>query len=543
MPFLFHELKNHLLNDPLSDWFEKISLISDDFQKDKENLFYTEIEKQKKEYHNHFLFYLNQSTKIYEYIDNNTTRNIMKNKEKCIFYKPELYNKKYNILVKPDFIIHKDIFFEIFNKIIFPESVSENIPEYIIFDLLYKKISFNSNKSDILNDGSIFYHKCKLFIANDCLYNKNKLGFFIAKEYKHINKILNKKENIGYFPFLNDHKIKIKESIDWLHKLNNNYNDWIIYPKPSINELYPNLNIKNIHWNEEKKRLGELIKEITLIWNISYSKRCILLQKGITKWDDPLLLSNIYPYKIKENKRKYIQDKIIHINQQDSIKISPRKIKNIKFIDIIKNKQNSIILDIESILDLKEKENYFDDIINIEKPRICIIGTIISETNIFKDFTIRYCKNYEEKIIINYWLSYIKKQINNDVIKIYHWGNAEKVYIDYMKKKYPDLNYPHFEMIDLLNYFKMEPITIKGCFGYGLKEIVNSLYNLELLNDKWIDDTDGLDAMTELMKTSELSQVKNIPMKRFIKIKNLIYYNYMDCKVIVDILHMLEDMI
>ena len=49
--------------------------------------------------------------------------------------------------------------------------------------------------------------------------------------------------------------------------------------------------------------------------------------------------------------------------------------------------------------------------------------------------------------------------------------------------------------------------------------------------------------MTELMKTSELAQVKNIPMKRFIKIKNLIYYNYMDCKVIVDILQMLEDMI
>ena len=160
-------------------------------------------------------------------------------------------------------------------------------------------------------------------------------------------------------------------------------------------------------------------------------------------------------------------------------------------------------------MDLKEKENYFDDIINIEKPRICIIGTIISETNIFKDFTICYCNNCDEKIIINYWLSYIKKQINNDIIKIYHCVNAEKVYIDYMKKKYPDLNYPHFEMIDLLNYFKMEPITIKGCFGYGLKEIVNSLYNLELLNDKWIDDTDGLDAMTELMKTSELAQVKN----------------------------------
>ena len=543
MPYSFHELKNYLLNDSLSDWFDKISLLSDDFKKDKKNSFYEEIEKQKKEYHNHFLFFLKNNTKIYEYLNNNTTRDIMKNKEKCIFYKPELYHQKYDILVKPDFIIHRDLFFEIFNKVNLSDSVSQNLPEYIIFDLLYKKISFNADKSDILNDGTIFYHKCKLLIATECLYKKHKIGFFIAKDYKHRDKTLPKKENIGVFSLSDDYKEKINNSISWLHKLNKNYNEWIIYPKPSCIELYPNLNIKIGHWNGEKKLLGELIKEITLIWNISYSKRCILIEKGVSQWNDPLLLSNIYPYQIKDNKRKFIQDKIIHINQQDSIKISPRKIKNKKFIDIIKNKQNSIILDIESILDLKEKENYFNNDINIEKPRICIIGTIISETNIFKDFTIRYCKNSEEKIIIQYWLSYIKKQINNDIIKIYHWGNAEKVYIDYMKKKYPDLTYPQFEMIDLINYFKMEPITIKGCFGYGLKEIVNSLYNLELLNDKWIDDTNGLDAMTELMKTSEEAQIKNIPMKRFIKIKNLIYYNYMDCKVIVDILQMLEDMI
>ena len=39
---------------------------------------------------------IRKSEIIYDYKDNNTTRNIMKNKEKCIFYKPELYNKKYD---------------------------------------------------------------------------------------------------------------------------------------------------------------------------------------------------------------------------------------------------------------------------------------------------------------------------------------------------------------------------------------------------------------------------------------------------------------
>ena len=37
----------------------------------------------------------------------------------------------------------------------------------------------------------------------------------------------------------------------------------------------------------------------------------------------------------------------------------------------------------------------------------------------------------------------------------------EKVYIDYMKIKYPNLEYPEFELVDLLYYFKLEPINIR----------------------------------------------------------------------------------
>ena len=84
-----------------------------------------------------------------------------------------------------------------------------------------------------------------------------------------------------------------------------------------------------------------------------------------------------------------------------------------------------------------------------------------------------------------------------------------------MKEKYPDLNYPEFEMIDLLYYFKLEPITIKGCFGYGLKEIVKQLYNLNLIENQLKDNTNGLDAMIQLIKVSELAESQNIPIKRF----------------------------
>ena len=52
--------------------------------------------------------------------------------------------------------------------------------------------------------------------------------------------------------------------------------------------------------------------------------------------------------------------------------------------------------------------------------------------------------NPEEEKIIQYWLNFLKKYFKKS-IKIYHWGNAEKVYLEYMMKKYPDIYIPNYE--------------------------------------------------------------------------------------------------
>ena len=79
--------------------------------------------------------------------------------------------------------------------------------------------------------------------------------------------------------------------------------------------------------------------------------------------------------------------------------------------------------------------------------KICIIGCIDLKNNIFKDFTIRYLTLNEEEKIIRYWLQYLKRVIGNN-IKIYHWSSAERVYIDYIKSQYPNLEYPNFTYVD-----------------------------------------------------------------------------------------------
>ena len=139
-----------------------------------------------------------------------------------IFINCSLYHKNYDILVKPDLIIHRDIFQEIFNQ------VNEDLPEYIVIDILYKIIHFNTDKTDILNQGNIFYHKCKMFIASQCINKSLKEGYLFAKEYRYKDKILPKKESIGTFLFTNEMKDKIHDALQWRTKLSKNYDDWIV---------------------------------------------------------------------------------------------------------------------------------------------------------------------------------------------------------------------------------------------------------------------------------------------------------------------------
>lgn len=531
----FCALKNHFKNDHLCDWLE---LHQNRYQKDKPSQFHINLMKEKKEYLKSItdIFCFKYSNYVLRNQDQNKIQYHIENNNKYIFLNSTLYSKKYQMYVRPDIIIHKDIFKEIFYEIDDTE-----LPNYIILDVLYNIVSYNSDKSDLLNNGNMIYYKCKISLAIDCLkeYIDYKYGYFLAKEYRHKDIVLPKKKTIGKFPIYDEYYEDIHEGIQWLKRLKKNYKQWSLYPEPTVIELYPNMNCKESEWFSEKCKIATEIKEITMIWNISYEKRNqFILEKGITKWDNPILSSN---FELKHHLPSEIKNKIIQINNQDIIDITPRNIKNSELLSYF-NQKNQIVLDIESVVHLDENQSYFDQINNHDKPKICIIGMIHSKNNesIFKDFTISQLTNKEEGKIIQYWVNYIRNIFNNEKIYIYHWGNAEKIYINYMKNKYPEIKFPEIKLIDLCFYFKQIPIVIRGCFGYGLKEIANKLYELNKIKTIWDEDMNGLDAMYYLLHYSMKASAENIPLKRYSEIRKIIDYNKVDCQVVYEIVDFLK---
>ena len=144
------------------------------------------------------------------------------------------------------------------------------------------------------------------------------------------------------------------------------------------------MNYKESNWEKEKYKLANNIKEITLVWNISYEDRCDYLKKGIECWDDNTLLLHL-----KESKKKSIQERMIHMNKTNDILIYPRKTVSSGLNQVLKV-ENNIYFDVESFLSFDERYNFFDTTIKNDRPVLAIIGFIYN--NNYYDYTIERFK-------------------------------------------------------------------------------------------------------------------------------------------------------
>lgn len=540
----FKLLRNYINNDPVCDFFEfqKHMNNSYNFEKDTNNYFNKYVNKISSNYINEFLDNIIKRTRqYYPHIIFNKFNNIDQTIQKIydnipLIINPILLLDKYKLIVKCDIMIKKHLFLDIFNEInnVSFDTIDKN--EYLIINIVPEILTFKSGCREISNTYNVFYNKCGLYAFNSALRKyipRNNYYFLFGKDYKYNNKLLNKREHIGLVIFEGIFKEKIIRSIKWLDKLKENKLE--LLPKPCCIELYPNMNNKQSSWETEKKKLAEKIKEITLIWRISYEDRNKLIDIGINTWDNLYLLKNLY--ELKYTNTREIQERIIHMNSNNNLIIEPRNITR-GFKEILKSDDIEFILDIESVLNLETKGSYFNNNINEELPNICIIGLIIINKDkfVFKDFTIDELTIESEKLNIINWLNFISKY---DKIKIYHWGHAEKSYLENIHKRFPNIKIPNMILIDLLEYYRKEPIIIKDCFNFSLKTIGKNMYKHGFIKSTWSDTDNGLDAMIKFKEIC-LRKDKNIPLKRYNEISEIIEYNKMDCVILKEILEYLR---
>ena len=185
----FPILKNHILKDPLCDWFEiqdNAELIKDD------DTYYKEyILKESTNYRDTVLRKILEMSglDIPLYTTFNQTKELIHNNSPLILQGVLL--DKNDIYVSCDIIISYEYFQKLFPNI-------SNIPfhlycengnsSYLLIDICYSTLHFRMDLKDVINDGIIPYKKCSMYAFQEVFFElsgERSPCFLLGKEYYH----------------------------------------------------------------------------------------------------------------------------------------------------------------------------------------------------------------------------------------------------------------------------------------------------------------------------------------------------------------------
>ena len=572
-------VRNYMLNDPLIDYLKEYNIhsLNDKPSKNansitnikrKDDDFSEYIKQAGIEFEEELYKIISKKHKTFKVADAIHARNVNKYQETInlmkkgvpIIYQGVLHNYQNKTYGLPDLLVRSDYINKLmgYNVISKAEEKIKSTKlkinyHYKVIDIKHSTINLKSDGIHILNSDSIPTYKGQLYIYTLALnkilgININK-AFIWGKKYK-INKIenknfMNKLGVINYDTVDKDYINISNNAINWIKNLRCEGNKWKLLPLPCREELYPNMkNEKDGQWHILKNELNKRINEITSIWQCGIKKRKLAHDKLIFSWTNPLCNAELLGFNKKSHQYLTVNG-ILDINRQNKDIIRPCKIlyDRINWDD----QPNNIF---EFYLDFETLNSNFGSIIKKgiisydDRQYIFLIGLgyMKNKTWIFKNFLIKQKTKKDEDLMFKHFYSYINKilKINKKTIaKFYHWSQAEV--ISYNKYKYnKHVNDNNFIFYDLYNVFIKEPIFIKGALNYSLKTIAKTLYEHNLIDTTWNNKSpcsNGLNAMIlahNIYKENKDVDEFNLTMKE------IIYYNEIDCKVMGEIHHLIK---
>lgn len=460
---------------------------------------------------------------------------------------------------------------------------------YRIVDIKFTTLSLRADQTHLLNSGSIPAYKGQLYIYNTALgviqgYTP-KEAYLLGRKWKYTSKGVAYKgkacdEKLGVVDF-NDIDIeyiqKTEEALSWIRDMRQNGANWSVGPDLPLcrKELYPNMsNLYDYPWRSVKQKIANDIKEITSLWMCGVKNRESAMAYGIYQWTDPRC--NPYTLGVFGPKTKRVLKRILDINRPrtDQVEGDENIISPDVSPAIIENNDEGwqIKQNIEFYVDFEFINEVVSDLKRVPKAEtrsiIFMIGVgyfdMITGVWKYRDFTVEELTEEAEYHICSEFSKYIRAEsewweCENPLL--IHWSNAENWQWEHASKRHafsrPNLWIPSKRAsleegsthdteprwFDLLQVFRSEPIVIKGCLGFGLKEVAKTLSNLGYIGQVWDNDsscTDGAGAMLSAYKAYKDAEKKRLCIKESPLIKDIIKYNEIDCKVVGNIINYLR---
>ena len=412
---------------------------------------------------------------------------------------------------------------------------------------------------------------------------------------------------LGTIAYATDDKetvVQTLKALEWNRVVREKGDTWKISDELPLArpELYPNMSFSRDHpWHGIKDMIADEIKEITDLWQCGPRNREVAHKNGVMRWTDPRCTAELLD--VRGEVARSILNKILAINRQPEVHethlsesgVATLLDENGDKIDLVRPQYLAPYNDtigwqvqngLEFFVDFETSNDVLTDFSKLpyveSSSMIFMIGVghyrhYISEDGerskrwVFKVFTIDLFAKREEERICSEFSAYIREESKLERCLnplIFHWASAEKCHwksaverhggmdkaIDrgwiFTEELIAELDAPprgdNFQprWCDMLKVFKTEPIVVKGCLGFSLKEVAKALHSHHLIETTWDSVSscgDGVGAMLGAYRASQDAKMMGITMRESVFMREIVRYNEVDTRTLAEIVEFLRN--
>ena len=511
-----------------------------------------------------------------------------------IIYQAVLWDAHNMNYGSPDFLVRSDVL-----RCLFPESTSEqgaaaSAPDlgangwhYLVVDTKFTTLRLSSSGAELANGGGAPAYKAQLYIYNRMLGRLQGFeppeSYLLGRGWQRTqggvtHRGSNAMERLGPVPqsgtVANGVPIAnaVEEALRWVRRVRTQGRDWQLLPKPSVPELYPNMSNADDadmmleirptemepgleedgpvgQWVGVKRWLAGELKELTQLWQVGVGKRKQAHADGWCRWDDPGLTADAVG--VGGPKTGPVLEQILAVNTHDGSPVRPLRVEKTR-------EEWHATPSIEFYVDFEYCNDLNDDFSKLPEkggqPLIFMIGCGHVESGEwkFKSLVANRLTEDEELRIIHEWVVHMaavrdRLDPSNGKPRIFHWSRAELTALDNAynsarARRQERADWPELGWYDFLaKVMREEPVVVRGALGFSLKAVANAMHSHGIIETDWAESPiDGLGAMVGAWRCDEEARKQGVAMTRLSLMDEIVRYNEVDCKAMMEIVRYLR---
>ncbi len=334
------------------------------------------------------------------------------------------------------------------------------------------------------------------------------------------------------------------EACRWIRELRREGGGWRVFPLPSRPELYPDAgNTQDGPWHAAKRKIAEELEELTLLWQVGVRGRRMGHDAGVFRWRDPRCTPDVVG--VTGDKRPPVLRALLDMNcAGDEPHVRPPHIHAAED-EWRPEPPLEFYVDFETVNDLA------DDFARLPErggqALIFMIGCGHVEGGQwrFECFVTDALTERSEAAIIDSWLAHmeaVRQRLapRDEAPRLMHWSPAEssnfETQYNSAKERHLEKDWPSPRWFDFLNrVVKAEPVVVRGAMAFGLKAVAKAMHSHGLIQTLWADGpTDGLGAMVGAWWCQAEAQRTSKPLHEIDLMREIMQYNEVDCRVMME---------